>query len=107
MAAVARARGLVVEVASFETWDSRGRLFDLITCGHAWQWIDPVVGGPKAASLLRPGGAIVLFWNFHVLHDSLLMDVRGAYQALAPELSVLGEIQADSRTQIPSEELGP
>ena len=66
MAAVARARGVEVDVVSFENWDSHGQMFDLVTCGHAWQWIDPVIGGPKAASLLRPGGVIALFWNYHV-----------------------------------------
>ena len=55
MAAVARAHGVEVDVVSFESWDSRGEMFDLVTCGHAWQWIDPLIGGPKAASLLRRG----------------------------------------------------
>lgn len=91
MAAVARARGLEVEVAPFETWDSRGRRFDLITCGHAWQWVDPLVGAGKAASLLKPGGVIALFWNYHVLPERVLADVRQAYQAHAPRLPVIGE----------------
>lgn len=91
MATVARARGLDVEVAPFETWDSRDRRFDLITCGHAWQWIDPTIGAPKAAALLRPGGVIALFWNYHVLPESVLTDVRQTYRAHAPGLAVLGE----------------
>jgi SAM-dependent methyltransferase len=91
MAAVARARGVVVDVASFESWDSRGEMFDLVTCGHAWQWIDPDIGGPKAASLLRPSGVIALFWNFHVLDEAVLIQFRAAYQTHAPELSVVGE----------------
>lgn len=91
MAAMARARGVDVDVVSFENWDSHGEMFDLVTCGHAWQWIDPAIGGPKAASLLRPGGAIALFWNFHVLDDSVLAELRVAYQTYAPEISVVGE----------------
>jgi SAM-dependent methyltransferase len=107
MAAVARARGVDVEVASFETWDSRDRRYDLITCGHAWQWVDPAVGAVKAASLLRPGGVIALFWNYHVLSESVLEAVRQAYEAHAAELAVVGEdptLQADSDpfTGIPS-----
>jgi SAM-dependent methyltransferase len=91
MAAVARARGVEVDVVSFEDWDSQGEMFDLVTCGHAWQWIDPLIGGPKAASLLRPGGAIALFWNYHVLDDSVLTQFRAAYRAHAPDLAVVGQ----------------
>ena len=91
MAAVARARGVEVDVVSFENWDSRGEMFDLVTCGHAWQWIDPIIGGPKAASLLRPGGAIALFWNYHVLDDSVLTEIRVAYETCAPDLPVVGQ----------------
>jgi SAM-dependent methyltransferase len=91
MAAVARARGVEVDVVSFEDWDSRGEMFDLVTCGHAWQWIDPLIGGSKAASLLRPGGVIALFWNYHVLDEDLLAEVRVAYETYAPDLSVVGQ----------------
>ena len=91
MAALARARGVSVEIASLEAWDSRGRLFDLITCGHAWQWVDPDLGTAKVASLLRPGGTAALFWNYHVLPNPVLVEVRRAYQLHAPELSVIGE----------------
>jgi SAM-dependent methyltransferase len=91
MAAVARARGVTVDVASFEDWDSQGGTFDLVTCGHAWQWIDPVIGGPKAASLLCPGGVIALFWNYHVLDDAVLNQFRAAYRVHAADLAVVGQ----------------
>ena len=64
MAEVARARGIDVEVAQFERWDARGRVFDLAICGQAWHWIDPVAGAQKAAGVLAPGGRLGLFWNF-------------------------------------------
>src|SRR5258708_23640313 len=41
MAAYARGKGLDVEVATFEDWPARGRVFDLVTCGQAWHWVDP------------------------------------------------------------------
>lgn len=55
MAVVACGHGVPVEVGAFETWDDAGRRFDLITCGAAWQWIDPELGMAKAAnSALNP-----------------------------------------------------
>ena len=90
MAAIARRHGVRVDLASFEAWDSRGRRFDLITSGHAWHWIDPDVGLPKAASVLRSGGTIELFWNYHVLDGDLLSVVEPVYGQHAPELEVLG-----------------
>lgn len=82
MAAVARGHGIPVEVGAFETWDARGRTFDLITCGQAWHWMDPERAVPKAATLLRPGGALALFWN----HDELGPDTRAAVEAVYTRL---------------------
>jgi SAM-dependent methyltransferase len=64
MAAVARARGIEVEIDPFETWDPRGRTFALAVSGQAWHWIDPVAGAQKAAAVLEDGGRLGLFWNF-------------------------------------------
>jgi SAM-dependent methyltransferase len=63
MAALARARGFAVEVAKFEDWDAAGRTFDALIAGQTWHWIDPGAGAAKAAQVLRPGGAVALFWN--------------------------------------------
>ncbi|HEV2975305.1 MAG TPA: methyltransferase domain-containing protein [Solirubrobacteraceae bacterium] len=64
MAAVARSRGIEVEVAAFEEWRSRGRSFELLVSGQAWHWIDPLAGAERAASVLERGGMLGLFWNF-------------------------------------------
>jgi SAM-dependent methyltransferase len=63
MAAVARERGLEVEEATFEAWDPGSRAFDAVISGQAWHWVDPVEGAERAASVLRPGGHVALFWN--------------------------------------------
>ena len=63
MAAVAASHGIEVELGSFETWDSRGRRFDLLISGQAWHWVDPVAGAARAAEVLRSGGRFAAFWN--------------------------------------------
>ncbi len=70
MAAIARSRGVAVEVAPFEDWDDDGRRFDLLTCGSAWHWVEPVRGVAKAAAVLRPGGTLARFWNYPVVPDA-------------------------------------
>jgi SAM-dependent methyltransferase len=64
MARIARARGLRVEISSFERWDARGRTFELAISAQAWHWIDPVAGAQKAAAALQEGARIGVFWNF-------------------------------------------
>lgn len=90
MAEVARRHHVPVEVASFESWDPVGRTFDLLTAGHSWHWVDPAIGLAKAASVVNPDGIVALLWNYHVLDDDLLAAFDLAYQAHAPELSVVG-----------------
>jgi SAM-dependent methyltransferase len=62
MADFARRQGLEVEVATFETWDPAGRMFDTVTAAQAWHWVDPVAGATRAAQVLRPGGRLAVFW---------------------------------------------
>jgi SAM-dependent methyltransferase len=84
MAAVARARGIDVEIASFEHWHARGRTFELAVAGQAWHWIDPVAGAQKAATVLAPGGRLGLFWNFGSPPRELAELFAPIYARLAP-----------------------
>lgn len=90
MAAVAAGHGVNVEVSDFERWDCAGRRFDLITCGHAWHWINPSIGVDTAARALRPGGRLARFWNYHVVGPDLLNEFEAVYAELAPTLAVIG-----------------
>lgn len=86
MAALARAKGLEVEVAKFESWADRGRRFDLIVSGQAWHWIEPRAGAVKAARLVRPGGRIGLFWNLGDPAPEVRDRLAPVYARLEPEL---------------------
>ena len=110
MAAVARRHRVPVEQVPFESWDPAGRTYDLLTAGHSWHWVDPVVGLAKAAAVVVPGGTVALFWNYHVvLEESLVAAFGDAYRAHAPELTVVGHDPSGSPDTDPfhgSKELG-
>jgi SAM-dependent methyltransferase len=84
MAQVARTRGVEVEVALFERWDPRERVFELAVCGQAWHWIDPLAGAQKAAAVLEPDGRLGLFWNFGSPPRELAELFAPIYARLAP-----------------------
>jgi SAM-dependent methyltransferase len=63
MAGLARSKGIDVEVSGFESWDDRGRRFELLISAQAWHWIRPDDGAAKAAAVLSEGGRIGCFWN--------------------------------------------
>jgi SAM-dependent methyltransferase len=102
MAAVARAHGLEVEVAAFESWADAGRRFELITVAQAWHWVDPVAGGARALALLRPGGRLALFWNFASFAPALQQAMDEVYDVVAPELSRHSVIRGGGPQTLPS-----
>jgi SAM-dependent methyltransferase len=87
MAAIARGHGITVEEATFETWESSGRIYDLIVSGQAWHWVDPELGVVKAASLLHPGGHLGVFWNRGRPDSVAEGALEKVYRRLAPEIA--------------------
>jgi SAM-dependent methyltransferase len=85
MAAVARRYGVPVEVTAFESWDPRGRRFDLVVAGQSWHWIDPAVGPAKAGSVLEPGCRLAAFWNRYHHDPDVFADFRAVHEAAGVE----------------------
>ncbi|MFD7691254.1 class I SAM-dependent methyltransferase [Streptomyces sp. NPDC059781] len=44
-----------------------GHHADLLTYAQAWHWTDPARAVPEAVRVLRPGGALALWWNTDAL----------------------------------------
>ncbi|MCH0565167.1 MULTISPECIES: class I SAM-dependent methyltransferase [unclassified Streptomyces] len=40
---------------------------DLLTYAQSWHWVDPARAVPEAVRVLRPGGALALWWNTSAL----------------------------------------
>ncbi|MEV7329668.1 class I SAM-dependent methyltransferase [Micromonospora sp. NPDC093244] len=86
MAGFARATGVDVEVATFETWEPAGRNFDAIVSGTAWHWVDPVAGAAKAAEILRPGGVLAPFGHVYELPSPIAAALAAGLRRAAPNL---------------------
>jgi len=63
MADICVAKGIAVERDRFEPWDDAGRRFDAVVFGQSFHWVAPDPALPKIASILSPGGSLVLMWN--------------------------------------------
>lgn len=63
MANVASGKGLVVEQATFESWEPRGRRFDLVVFGQSFHWVRPRPALRKIAAILNSGGRLALLSN--------------------------------------------
>lgn len=86
MAEVLRSKqlpGVEVVVSRFEEWAGEPGAFDLVYAAQAWHWVDRDTGMTKALELLRPGGALALFWNIPLDRYSRH---EKAYQSHAPHL---------------------
>jgi SAM-dependent methyltransferase len=85
MADFARRGGLEVEVATFETWDPAGRVFDAVVAGQTWHWVDPVLGAAKAAQVLRPDGRLAVFWNVSSFPTEAGEAFAAVYERVLPD----------------------
>ncbi|MBZ4321309.1 class I SAM-dependent methyltransferase [Streptomyces huiliensis] len=68
-----------------------GACFDLVTYAQSWQWTDPARSVPEALRVLRPGGALAIWWNttafdvpwIRAQHARIARAVRGTKPASA------------------------
>ena len=85
MADFARARGLAVEVATFEAWDPDGRRFDAVIAAQSWHWVDPVTGAAKAAQVLRVSGRLAIFGHVYEPPAEVAGPFAAAYRRVVPD----------------------
>ncbi len=91
MADFARARGLRVEVATFEAWQPGDRKFDAVVAAQSWHWVDPVTGAAKAAGVLRPGGRLAIFGHVYEPPAEVAEPFAAAYRRVAPDSPFSGQ----------------
>jgi hypothetical protein len=98
------ARGLARH-GLFETWEDRGRTYDLVTCSDAWHWIDPKRGVAKAAKVTCPGGTLARFRSYHLVDAQMLAAFEAVYGEYAPEVHVHGRSYRNDAMAVPADML--
>ncbi|MBR7835950.1 methyltransferase domain-containing protein [Actinospica durhamensis] len=88
MVELARQSGVEAEVAAFETWDTSGRTFDAVVSGQAWHWLELNASASKAASALRAGGRLAVFWNLFQPTAEVAAAFDAVYRTVLPENTV-------------------
>ncbi len=95
MAAIARANlanfpNVTVHQTNFERFSHPPASYDLLLSATAFHWVDPKIRFRKAHELLKPRGALALFWHRPVQTEAS-RDFTGAvqhiYKTVAPELT--------------------
>lgn len=85
--------------SSFENWDNRGKLFDLVISAQAFHWIDPRIGYPKVANLLKDKGKLALIWIYHP-RTELIDQLDKVYLSLMPDYKKLEDVETRISEQI-------
>jgi protein-L-isoaspartate O-methyltransferase len=71
---------------AFEEWQSEQK-FDAILAASSFHWIPASIGYPKAASLLKENGALILLWNKELQPSwEVYQQLAPIYQQFAPQL---------------------
>ncbi|WP_458318107.1 class I SAM-dependent methyltransferase [Mycolicibacterium brisbanense] len=79
MAAVAAAKGVTAELATFEDWQPQARTFDLVVFAQSFHWVQPRPALAKVRGILNPGGRLVLLSNRIVPKSPTWADMDDIY----------------------------
>ncbi len=77
-----------VRETTFEDAELAPESFDLVVSASAWHWVDPEIGPAKVAHVLRPGGALAVWWGHGALaDDAVRAHSRAIHEHWAPDLA--------------------
>jgi len=85
---LARFPNVHIEERTFEDWRGPRAAFDLVFAAQSFHFVDPIVGLPKVARILRPGGAFAIV-SYRLRRGASATDrrVQRAYSRYAPTLA--------------------
>jgi SAM-dependent methyltransferase len=92
---------VTIGTGDFESFPIDDNRYDLAVSAQAFHWIDRAAGFPKLARILKPAGALALWWNTHLQTDeeiAFTADLGTIYLEVAPHLArrTGGPVHVDS-----------
>ncbi|NEB00769.1 class I SAM-dependent methyltransferase [Streptomyces sp. SID13726] len=66
---------------------------DFLTYAQAWHWTDTSRSVPEALRVLRPGGALALWWNTHPLDVTWIADQAGRIAEHFSDIGALPKVE--------------
>lgn len=84
----ARHPGIPTLIGTGESLPLPDASVDAVTFGQAWHWVDPLVASREVARVLRPGGALGLFWNLRDESIDWVHELSGIMHASTAETMI-------------------
>ncbi|MEH7462864.1 methyltransferase domain-containing protein [Bacillus thuringiensis] len=79
--------GIHVYQGDFENWDRQDDSYSLAVSATAFHFINPEIGYPKVANLLRENGTMAFFWTYHIQPSAdVFREIGDCYEKYAPHL---------------------
>ncbi len=76
-----------IQNTSFEEWQPEDRTYDAVLAASSFHWIPADIGYPKAVSILKENGYLILLWNKELQPTyEAYQWFRDLYQTYAPSL---------------------
>lgn len=73
--------------SAFEEWTPLHNEYSLVFSATAFHFINPEIGYPKVASLLRNHGTMAFFWTYHIQPNTdVFREIGACYEKYAPHL---------------------
>ncbi len=95
-----------VVVSSFEDWEPRNQVYDLVIAATSFHWVDPKVAYIKCAEVLKSTGALAVFSNTHIRkNEGFFARVQDVYDAHAPSMARGQSTKGKSRQNPVGQEL--
>ncbi len=89
--------------SSFEAWDAGSARFDSVLSCNAFHWVDPDVRFAKSATMLAPGGHLVVLatpWVIPADADRFWWDVQDDYATNVSTRSFVKELAPAARVEL-------
>ncbi len=82
--------GVRIYCSDFESYGPAAAGYDMLLSATAFHWVAPEIRFRKARAILKPGGALALFWHRPVQTDAsrhIITALQKVYARLAPALA--------------------